>query len=150
HVEPCDGDVCGLPNLKCQTPQLEQIRGRGEREIEIDAPVQVGHDLAVERPDTIERSRDTEIDRALSHPAVYDTLAGPPLTVTVHLIGETCRDTFVLKSGRTLQSPAIISRYKTTGVVTGHIQAAPENRVCSHAMSSTGPPPLGRRRSGMW
>ena len=68
HVEPCDGDVRGLANLECHTPQLEQIRGRGEPEIQIDATVQVGHDLAVERPDTIGRPRDPKIERACTQP----------------------------------------------------------------------------------
>lgn len=132
-----------MPNLKCHTSQLEQIGGWGEAEIQIDAPVQVGHDLAVERPKTIGRPRNPEIERVCTHPATHDALPRPPLTITVDLIGETCRYTFVLESGRALESPRTVSLYKPTSVMIGGVQTTPENRVYTHAASSAGRPRNG-------
>jgi hypothetical protein len=78
---------------------------------------------------------------------MHDTLSRPPLTITVDLIGETCRNTFVPEGGRALESPGTVSLYKTTGVVTGSVQATPENRVYPHTVSSM-EPPNGWRLSG--
>jgi hypothetical protein len=95
HLEPCDGDVRVLPNLECHTARRDQIRGRSEPEIQIDAPVQTGDDPAVERPAATGRSCDAEIEWTCAHPTLDGAFPRPPPAVSVDLIGETCRDTRV-------------------------------------------------------
>jgi hypothetical protein len=63
----------------------------------------------------------------------------PPLAISVDLIGETCRKTFVPEAGRALQPPSTVSLQKATGIVTDGVQATPENRACLHAVFSADP-----------
>ena len=139
RVEPGDRDISRLADLKCHPPQLEQIRGWSECEIQIKAPFQAGRSLTVERPDTFRCSRYLKIERAVPHPTVDNTLLRQPLTITVDLIGETCRTIFVLKNSRATQQPAIALPVKTTGIVTDGVQATPKNRPSPHTWFSNSP-----------
>jgi hypothetical protein len=49
---------------------------------------------------------------------VDGALLRPPLAISVDLIGETCRKTFVPEHGRALQPPGTVSLQKAIGIVT--------------------------------
>ena len=88
----------------------EQICRRRESEIQIDASLQVGHGLSIQRPCAIGQSRNSEIQRGRIYPTSDYAFPRSPLRVAGNFIGEASRPH--LRDGKPLR-PRVAIRHRS-------------------------------------
>jgi hypothetical protein len=119
--------------FELQPFQRKEVRGRGELEVQIDAPLETAHELAVEHPRAGGHALDGVIDGLFVQPAVDVPSLGAPRRIAHQHVIEMCWAAAVQEDGGPLKSPARLVPIKAGGVVSWGIESSPQCRGNDHA-----------------